>query len=144
MYAIAAQQPKGEHWHAPHGTACMLQHTLGSRARLLVPLKLSSGNVSHMDMCHVLTNAAAQVKHAGGENPTPRSGSLQMQVTPLLLHWSMPYQPNGYVAGRESFVDIDISSGSPPSYPDLRMQKSQAWPVAPANQPAAGARNDAG
>ena len=56
----------------------------------------------------------------------------------------MSYQPNGYAAGQGSFVNLDASSESAAGYPDLRMQKSQAWPVAPADQPAAGARNDAG
>ncbi len=95
--------------------------------------------------CHyALMYAQLDVKHAGGGDLTPRSGSLQMQVAPPPLHWSMPYQANGYAAGQGSFVDLDASSESAASYPDHTMPKSQAWPVAPAEQPAAGARNDAG
>lgn len=56
----------------------------------------------------------------------------------------MPYQSNGHAAGQESFANLDASSESAASYPDLKMPKSQAWPVAPADQPAAGARSNAG
>jgi len=55
------------------------------------------------------------------------------------LHWSVLDQAKGYAAGQGGFVDLDASSESAPSYPDHRMQKSQAWPVAPTEQPAAGA-----
>ncbi|DBA90582.1 TPA: hypothetical protein ACH3X1_003818 [Trebouxia sp. C0004] len=56
------------------------------------------------------------------------------------MYGSAGQQPEG----QGSFVDLHPSSESAPSCPDHRTQKSQAWPVAPAEQPAAGARNDAG
>ncbi|KAL0042654.1 hypothetical protein WJX79_006900 [Trebouxia sp. C0005] len=55
------------------------------------------------------------------------------------MYASAGQQPKG-----QDFVHLDASSESAASYPALRMPKSQAWPVAPADQPAAGARNDAG